>query len=124
MSVRVNCKVDPFNTQIKFPPAWSSWKKSSMGRTKDTQSWRRIEDRVAMASSVDAEEFDQVAIFVQPASVRVDGAPYLCAPLQLDQHGMTTMNAKRRANYYFGLRSISMQDELLCACVAVLSALG
>eukprot|EP00959_Pyramimonas_sp_CCMP1952_P447641 9373166-Pyramimonas_sp.AAC.1 len=89
-----------------------------MGPSKDTQSWKRIEDRVAMSSSVDAEEFDLVAIFVQLPRVRVGGTPYLCTPLQLDQHEMATMNAKSRANYCSGLCSISMQDELVSACVA------
>eukprot|EP00959_Pyramimonas_sp_CCMP1952_P088878 1859601-Pyramimonas_sp.AAC.1 len=74
--------------------------------------------RVGMSASVDAEEFDRVAIFVQPPRIRVDGTSYLCAPLQLDQHGMTTMNAKIRAKHCSGLRDISVQDELLPACVA------
>eukprot|EP00959_Pyramimonas_sp_CCMP1952_P337165 7060620-Pyramimonas_sp.AAC.1 len=37
---------------------------------------------------------------------------------------MTTMNAKNRAKYCSGLRRISVQDELLSACVAELSAPG
>jgi hypothetical protein len=69
--VRVSCKIDPFNTQIEFPLAWSSWKKSSMGRSKDAQSWTRMGAPVAMSSSVDAEEFHRVAIFVQPPRIRV-----------------------------------------------------
>eukprot|EP00959_Pyramimonas_sp_CCMP1952_P198462 4151374-Pyramimonas_sp.AAC.1 len=65
-----------------------------------------------MGSSVDAEEFDRVAIFVQPPKLRVDGASYLRAPLQLGQHEMTTMNARSRAKYCSGSCNISMQDEL------------
>eukprot|EP00959_Pyramimonas_sp_CCMP1952_P156589 3274706-Pyramimonas_sp.AAC.1 len=44
-----------------------------MGRSKDTQTWKRTEDRVVMSYSVDAEEFDRVAIFVQPPRIRFDG---------------------------------------------------
>eukprot|EP00959_Pyramimonas_sp_CCMP1952_P353579 7408024-Pyramimonas_sp.AAC.1 len=62
----------------------------------------RMEGRVSMSYSVDAEEFDRVAIFVQPPRIRVDGTSFLRAPLQLDQHEMTTMNAKRRAKHCSG----------------------
>eukprot|EP00959_Pyramimonas_sp_CCMP1952_P069882 1459185-Pyramimonas_sp.AAC.1 len=95
-----------------------------MGRTKDTQSWRRLEDRIAMHSSVDAEEYDRVAIVAQPPRTRADGTSYLCTPLLVGQHGMTTMNAKSRGKYCSGLRNISMQDELQYVCDAVLSAPG
>eukprot|EP00959_Pyramimonas_sp_CCMP1952_P256091 5348944-Pyramimonas_sp.AAC.1 len=93
-----------------------------MGRTTDAQSWRRIEHRVAMHSALDAEEFDRMAIFLQPPRIRFDGTSYLCTPLQLDQHEMTTMNAINRATCCPGLRDTSLQDELLSACVAELSA--
>eukprot|EP00959_Pyramimonas_sp_CCMP1952_P272584 5698603-Pyramimonas_sp.AAC.1 len=69
-----------------------------------------------MSSPVELEEFDRVAIFAQPPGIRVDGTSSLRAPPKLDQHEMTTMNAR--------LRNISMQDELLSACVAELSASG
>eukprot|EP00959_Pyramimonas_sp_CCMP1952_P014625 309804-Pyramimonas_sp.AAC.1 len=65
-----------------------------MGRSRDAQSWKRMGDRVDMSASVDAEEFDRVAIFAQLPRIRVDGTPYLRTPLHLDRHGMTTMNAK------------------------------
>eukprot|EP00959_Pyramimonas_sp_CCMP1952_P053830 1126110-Pyramimonas_sp.AAC.1 len=104
--VRVSGNIDPCNIQIKIPPSWSSWRKSSTGRSRDAQSWKRIEDRVDVSAFVDAEEFDRVVICVQNPRVRVGGTSYLCAPSQLDQHGVTTMKAKSRAEYCSGLRDI------------------
>eukprot|EP00959_Pyramimonas_sp_CCMP1952_P278202 5816082-Pyramimonas_sp.AAC.1 len=77
-----------------------------------------------MNSFLGAEEYDSVAIFVQPSRIRADGTSRLATPLQLDQHEMTTMNAKSSVTYCSGLRPISMQYELLSACAAELSAPG
>eukprot|EP00959_Pyramimonas_sp_CCMP1952_P285120 5961356-Pyramimonas_sp.AAC.1 len=58
-----------------------------------------------------------VTIFVQPTRIRVDGTSYLRTPRQLDQHGVTTVNAKSRAKYWSGLRDTSVASiRMLPSC--------
>eukprot|EP00959_Pyramimonas_sp_CCMP1952_P207570 4341812-Pyramimonas_sp.AAC.1 len=77
-----------------------------------------------MSYIVDAEKLGRIAIIVQPRRSRVDGSSYLRTQLQLDQHEMTTMNVRSRANYCFGLCNTSMLYEFLSAGVAELFAPG
>ena len=46
--VRVNCKFDPNDTKIKFPPYMKNWKKTTIGRSRDDGGWILIEDRADM----------------------------------------------------------------------------
>ena len=75
--VRVNIKFDPYDTKIKHPRSWDNWRKSTLGRNKESHKWEQIEDRVPIDSSKPAEDYDRICVFAQPPRITQGGVAYL-----------------------------------------------
>ena len=116
--VRVNCKFDPNDTKIKFPPYMKTWRKTTMDPTRDDGGWILIEDRVDMYDiNEEVEHCDRLCIFAQAPKISSEGACYCCVPLDLGDHKLTTMGHKNRSKYEQGIKDVVNGDNILQACV-------